>query len=180
MRAAVIMVRFSDFPGAPFTSADAKATVDRVRFPARGLVIAIGNYFEAIEKTETPDPGTLVIKLRNRFAPHISFLAMGQMIVMKKEVVDRLGGSKLNKIPDAIGTGPFKLQEWSPGVGWLVVKNKDYWKKGQPYLDGVRHFLLVDRAARIHYNSPVAPVARVRLEPKRPIPALLTVEGVKV
>ncbi|MBI2908287.1 MAG: ABC transporter substrate-binding protein [Chloroflexi bacterium] len=139
-------VKFHD--GSPFTSADAKATVDRVRFPPRGLVVAIGNYFEAIEKTETPDPGILVIRLKNRFAPLISFLAMGQMVVFQKQVVDRLGGSKLNKIPDAVGTGPFKLQEWSPGVGWLVVKNQNYWKKGQPYLDGVRHFLLVDRAAR--------------------------------
>ncbi|MBI2908980.1 MAG: ABC transporter substrate-binding protein [Chloroflexi bacterium] len=139
-------VKFHD--GAPFTSADAKASLDRFFFPPRGLVVPFANYFEAVERVEAPDPSTVVIKLKRRFAPLISFLAMGQLLVMPKRIVDKLGATKLNKVPDAIGSGPFKMQEWSPGVGYAVVKNEGYWKKGSPYLDGVRHYLIVDPTSR--------------------------------
>lgn len=35
------------------------------------------------------------------------------------------------------GTGPFKMQDYKPGQGFTLVRNDSYWKKGQPYLDGV-------------------------------------------
>jgi peptide/nickel transport system substrate-binding protein len=36
-----------------------------------------------------------------------------------------------------IGTGPFKFVEFKPNESIKVTRNLDYWKKGQPYLDGI-------------------------------------------
>lgn len=35
------------------------------------------------------------------------------------------------------GTGPFKVDDYNPGQGMTLSKNEEYWKSGQPYLDGV-------------------------------------------
>ncbi len=36
-----------------------------------------------------------------------------------------------------IGTGPFRLVEWTPNVRWVGERFEDYWREGLPYLDGV-------------------------------------------
>ena len=37
-----------------------------------------------------------------------------------------------------IGTGPFKFVEFKRNESIKLVRNPDYWKKGQPYLDAHR------------------------------------------
>jgi peptide/nickel transport system substrate-binding protein len=37
----------------------------------------------------------------------------------------------------AIGTGPFKLQSFTPGRQSVHVRNENYWREGQPYFDRV-------------------------------------------
>jgi peptide/nickel transport system substrate-binding protein len=41
-----------------------------------------------------------------------------------------------------IGTGPFKFVEFKPNESIKVTKNLDYWKKGQPYLDGIEYQII--------------------------------------
>jgi peptide/nickel transport system substrate-binding protein/glutathione transport system substrate-binding protein len=36
-----------------------------------------------------------------------------------------------------VGTGPFKFVEWQDNVSFKLVRNDNYWKAGQPYLDGI-------------------------------------------
>jgi len=36
-----------------------------------------------------------------------------------------------------IGTGPFKMTNYTPGQGSSYVRNENYWESGLPYLDGV-------------------------------------------
>ena len=36
-----------------------------------------------------------------------------------------------------IGTGPFKFVEFKRNESIKLVRNPDYWKKGQPYLDAI-------------------------------------------
>lgn len=38
----------------------------------------------------------------------------------------------------AIGTGPFKLESFTPGRESVFVRNPNYWKHGRPYLDSVQ------------------------------------------
>jgi len=37
-----------------------------------------------------------------------------------------------------VGTGPFKLKSFTPGVESTHVRHANYWDSGKPYLDGVR------------------------------------------
>lgn len=49
-----------------------------------------------------------------------------------------------------IGTGPFKLKEFKPGVRSIVVRNEAYWKPGQPYLDEIEFVGIGDEGARVN------------------------------
>jgi len=48
-----------------------------------------------------------------------------------------------------IGTGPFKFVEWKRNETMKFVRNPDYWKKGQPYLDGIEWRVIPNRSTRI-------------------------------
>jgi peptide/nickel transport system substrate-binding protein len=45
---------------------------------------------------------------------------------------------------DAIGTGPFMLKSFRPTRGFELTRNPNYWKRGLPYLDGVRAVFIAD------------------------------------
>jgi len=48
------------------------------------------------------------------------------------------------------GTGPYKCQEFKPGVRSLAVRNDGYWKPGQPYLDEIEFIGIPDESARVN------------------------------
>lgn len=48
----------------------------------------------------------------------------------------------------AVGTGPFKLTEWTPGSHLIFDRNPDYWDPGKPYLDRIILRIITDPAAR--------------------------------
>ena len=48
-----------------------------------------------------------------------------------------------------VGNGPFMLQEWVRGDHLTFVKNPNYWRKGQPYLDKIVVKIMPDSAARV-------------------------------
>ena len=45
-----------------------------------------------------------------------------------------------------IGTGPFKFAEFKQNESIKLVKNPDYWKKGQPYLDAIDFTIIPNRS----------------------------------
>ncbi|MEE9454376.1 MAG: ABC transporter substrate-binding protein [Paracoccaceae bacterium] len=46
-----------------------------------------------------------------------------------------------------VGTGPFKLAEFQPGVRSIHVRNEDYWRDG-PNVDEIEIFAITDKVAR--------------------------------
>jgi peptide/nickel transport system substrate-binding protein len=48
----------------------------------------------------------------------------------------------------AVGTGPYRLKTYQPDQLIEVEKNKDYFIKGRPYLDGIAFPVIKDRQAR--------------------------------
>lgn len=48
-----------------------------------------------------------------------------------------------------IGTGPFKLASWEPGVRAVTKRNPNYWKQGLPYFDEVHTISINDPNSRV-------------------------------
>lgn len=49
-----------------------------------------------------------------------------------------------------VGTGPFKIKEFKPGVHAVGVRNDEYWVDGRPYVDQINHFAITDAVARVN------------------------------
>ncbi|HAP78008.1 MAG TPA: hypothetical protein DCR14_18240 [Acidimicrobiaceae bacterium] len=49
---------------------------------------------------------------------------------------------------DGVGSGPFTLKEWTPGQGWTMVANPNYWQ-GKPAIDQVVFQVFTDGAAMV-------------------------------
>ncbi len=58
-----------------------------------------------------------------------------------------VGYQNYAKSPLQIGTGPYKLKSFTPGVESTHVRHKNYWDSGKPYLDEVRVLSFSDTTA---------------------------------
>jgi peptide/nickel transport system substrate-binding protein len=134
-------VRFHD--GSPLTSADIKATFERIRTPPEGVVSVRKERFADVAAIETPDPATVVFKLK---APNSSFMAL---LASPFNCVYSAAKLKQNpKYPETevMGSGPFRLSEHVRGSHWTAKRNDDYFRKGLPYLDGYKAFFVKNTA----------------------------------
>lgn len=57
------------------------------------------------------------------------------------------GYQAFSKDPVQIGTGPFKLQSFTPGVGSTHVRHANYWDTGKPYFNEVQVLSFADTTA---------------------------------
>jgi len=131
-------VKFHD--GTPCTSADVKASLDRVREAPRGMVSPRAGAFAAVESIETPDEVTVTFRLSRPNPSLLPNLAQGWMAIYPKHVLEKEGDMK--KV--VVGTGPFKLKKYTRGVSIELEKHPDYFVKGRPYLDGLTLYIIPD------------------------------------
>lgn len=129
--------------GREMKAADVKYSIERILDEKTGSPRR--SNFAPVDKIETPDDYTVVIKLKNPYAPFLSILADRTTAIVAKEVVDANAG-KLDKV--AVGTGPFKFAEYVPNTRTKLEKNADYFIKGRPYLDVVIYQPIPDDTAR--------------------------------
>jgi peptide/nickel transport system substrate-binding protein len=138
-------VKFHD--GTPLTSADVKATYDRLRNPPAGVVSTRQATFKDIDSIETPDPLTVVFKMKNVNASMLEhFASPWNVIYSAKDLAADANGPK-TKIN---GTGPFTFVEHVKGSHVAGKKNDAYFKKGLPYLDGFRGIFTLQAAAMLN------------------------------
>src|SRR5258708_4442070 len=126
-------VKFHD--GSPLTSADVKATFERIRKPPEGIVSVRQADFQDIASTETPDAQTVVFKLA---APNSSML-----LTLASPWNCVYSAAKLKEDPrwpetHIMGTGPYKFVEHARGSHWTGQRFENYYEPGKPYLDGFR------------------------------------------
>ncbi len=117
--------------GDTFTSADVKATFERVLAEETGSPHR--KEMGIIASIDTPDDMTVVFKLSGPHAPFLASLASGWGAILPKSLID--SGHDFDSLP--IGTGPFTLEEWVRDSKVVFAKNDDYWMKGLPKLDQV-------------------------------------------
>jgi peptide/nickel transport system substrate-binding protein len=114
-------VRWHD--GTRFTAVDAKYSLDRTFDPsvkaARLLPI-----FQTLERTETPDPATLVIHTNRPDILIPARLAVWGHIV-PWAYIDRVGFAGFNQRP--VGTGPLRFASWTKGDQCVLEACTDYW-----------------------------------------------------
>ena len=138
-------VKFHD--GTSLTSADVKATYDRLRNPPQGVVSTRKATFDDIGTIETPDPATVVFKMKNLNASMLEhFASPWNVIYSAKDLAENPAGprTRIN------GTGPFILVEHVRGSHVSGRKNESYFKHGLPYLDGWKGVFTLQAAAMLN------------------------------
>jgi peptide/nickel transport system substrate-binding protein len=137
-------VKFHD--GTVMTSADVKASYDKIIFPPPGVVSSRQAAYKTVEAVEAPNADTIVFRLKFPEASFLANLSSPWNWIYKAEI--------LAKDPrwyekNVMGTGPFRFVEYVRGSHWVGKKNPDYWDKGKPYLDGFRAIFIQDTSAQV-------------------------------
>ena len=138
-------VKFHD--GTPFTSADVKATYDRMRNPPQGVVSPRKATFADIDTIETPDANTVIFKMKAVNASMLEHFASPWNCVYSAKDLAADPASPRTKIN---GTGPFTFVEHVKGSYVSGKKNDNYFKKDLPYLDGFRGVFTLQAAAMLN------------------------------
>jgi peptide/nickel transport system substrate-binding protein len=109
--------------GDPFTSADAKFSIERTYDPAAKTMVATA--LSTIDHIEAPDPFTLVIhtKKPDPLLPARLGFYGGQIV--PKKYLESVGNDAFNAKP--VGTGPVRLASWVKDDRAVFDANPDYW-----------------------------------------------------
>src|SRR3989441_6772605 len=100
---------------------------------------------DSVDRIEVVDRYTVKFLLKEPYVWLISVLAYPlNMWIIAPEVVQQFGDLKR---PEAvIGTGPFLLERYDPNVKTIFTRNPDYYRDGQPYVDGVEWLVIPDES----------------------------------
>lgn len=131
--------------GKPCTAEDVIFSVTRFHMEVNPRARAI---LQQIEKAEAPDPKTVVFTLKAPFEPFLLIFDVTACAIVPKHIYD---GTDYRNNPNnatPIGTGPFKMAEWQRGNFIRLVRHEQYWKPGQPYLDGIIYRVVPDSQSR--------------------------------
>jgi peptide/nickel transport system substrate-binding protein len=130
-------VKFHD--GAPLTADDVVYSLARHKDPATGSAAkALAAPMKEITATGTHE---VKITLESPNADLPVVLGTPHFLIIKNGTTS---------FTTAIGTGPYRCQEFQPGVRSLGVRNPDYFKPGQPNLDEIELIGIPDETARVN------------------------------
>jgi peptide/nickel transport system substrate-binding protein len=132
-------VLFSD--GAELTADDVKATFDRIAKPPQGISIPRSILFKAVTEINARDKYTVELKLSEARPVNfmMSALASGFNVILRKKTLED-NYYDLRKVQVYPGTGPFRSVKYTENEVWIMEKNKNYWSKELPYLDGIEFY----------------------------------------
>ena len=108
--------------GQELTSADVKYTVEWILDEANKSKQL--RYFKYIDTVETPDDYTVMVKLKEPYAPMLSNLSM--LWIVPKKTIEEIGREEFAKHP--IGTGPYKFVEWLKDQRLVMEAYEGYWR----------------------------------------------------
>ena len=120
-------VKFHD--GTAFDAAAVKLNLERYKTDARSNVKAD---LSAMESVDASGPMQVTIHLSRPSAglPTILTNRIGLVVSPKS-----IQAGNIDRAP--VGTGPFKFVDWQDNASFNLVRNDNYWRAGQPYLDGI-------------------------------------------
>jgi len=125
--------------GKGLTAADVVYSLMRHKDPITGSkVMSLAEQFAEVKATGTHE---VQIRLSGPNAELPSILAVSHLLIVPE------GTSDFNQ---GIGTGPYKVKEFKPGVRSIGVRNTGYWKPGLPYLDEIEFIGIGDEPSRVN------------------------------
>jgi peptide/nickel transport system substrate-binding protein len=122
---------------------------DDVKFTYDRFLTEPGNanryMLDLVDRVEAVDRYTVQFRLKEPYVWLVNALAYPwSMWIVAPEVVQQYGD--LKKPETAIGTGPFTLERYEPNVKTIFKRNPDYFRQGQPNVDGVEWLVLEDES----------------------------------
>jgi peptide/nickel transport system substrate-binding protein len=129
-------VRFHD--GRPLTAKDVKWTLDSIRDGT--VTTPKSGAFNLVDKVEAPDDFTVVVHLKEPYAPLLWNLTDGAI-----GIVPYGSGQNFNRNP--IGSGPFRFVRFDPDSQVMLSRNDDYWAE-RPKIEHVRFAIIPDATTR--------------------------------
>lgn len=147
--------------GKPLTAADVVYSLTRHKDPATGSkVLPLIEQFAEIKANGAHE---VQVVLSSPNAELQSILAVSHLLIVPEGTTDFNQG---------IGTGPFKVKEFQPGVRSVAERNSNYWKPGLPYLDEIECIAIPDESSRVnallagdvHLINEVNPRSTVRIK----------------
>ncbi len=131
--------------GKEMTADDVKWIFDRILDEKAGA--AMRTTFAGIGlKTQVVDPYTVKFTINSGSGPFLSYLTL----LNRPAIIHRDSYNADGSVTKIIGTGPFMMDTSKPGDSYTLKKFPDYWKKGQPYLDGVVLKVITDPSVRLN------------------------------
>ena len=136
-------VRFHD--GKPFTAKDVQCTLHRLNGKEKDYLRRNprGVWYENVEEVTTNGDHEATVVLKRPQASLLSMLASGYTPMYPCHVAGRDMRTK------PVGTGPFRFVEFRSNELIRLERNKEYWKKGLPYLDALEWRIVPNRSTRI-------------------------------
>ena len=111
-------VKFDD--GSTLTSADVKASLERVLNPKTAAAAA--SNIATVASISTPTPQTVVLQLTHPDFSILYGLTTTNLAILPAKAIT---AGTIATQPD--GTGPFKFVSWSPGTSLTLAQNPGYW-----------------------------------------------------
>ncbi|MBQ1028477.1 ABC transporter substrate-binding protein [Micromonospora parva] len=133
-------VRFAD--GTAFDSAAVKATLQRHLTNARS---ARKSELGPIDGVDTPDAQTVVLRLKQPFAPLLGALADRAGMIMSAQALQARGDDFASA---PVCVGPFKFAKRVPQNSIEVVRDPNYYDASKVHLDGISWRILTDASIR--------------------------------
>ena len=125
---------------------------DDVKFTYDRFLTEKGNplryMLDPVDRVEVVDRYTVRFRLKEPFVwlPNMLANPLSTWIVAR-EVVEKYGD--LKKAETAIGTGPFTLERYDPNVKTVFRRNPDYFRSGEPWVDGVEWVVMDDAVSAL-------------------------------
>jgi peptide/nickel transport system substrate-binding protein len=136
--------------GSRLTSADVKASYERIVHPPPGVVSARKVDYAAISSIDTPDPLTVVFRLQwPEAAMSANFASPWNCIYSAA----RLAADPQFPKTNILGTGAFVFVEYVKGQYWRGKRWDRYFLPGRPYLDGYQADFMPGNAVMAAYKS---------------------------
>ena len=132
--------------GRELVASDVKYSIERsvhpeTQSPGQGFFWQIKGFDEmasgsaqALSGISTPDDHTVVIELSQPDATFLHVVAINFSFAVPKEEVEK-HGQDFGRNP--VGTGAYRMTEWTLGQRVVFERNADYFREGAPFLDTI-------------------------------------------